>query len=280
MSAVSALPMDIVAWLGAQEQLSDITFMTEFPPVKKAIPLKKAIVAVGLEEVGITDKFEANDQGVLVENEYCRLADIRISLDIHVPFAFGGERCHDVFTTIIDCLTFASDLDIVKSGCSAMEAERNTDALVLKAWIDVTANFCPAASSDLNFQSFLDKTLLCGSHIRNTDIHVTPEDKARWDQSFTTGNYMGNGATTRTIELDFQPRLVLVFATQYPPVRVDFSASRSYCYWGVATPGYASQGLEISTGGFRLLSSSNYVAGTSYPRLNESGTAYRYLVLP
>ena len=57
MSSISALPADIVRWLSAQPDLSDITFLTEFPAIKKAVPLRKVIVAVGLHDVTLTDQF-------------------------------------------------------------------------------------------------------------------------------------------------------------------------------------------------------------------------------
>ena len=277
MSAVSTLPENIVDWLNAQTELEDITFMTEFPPTKKAIPLKKPIVAVGLDSVRITDSFTENDQGVLERNEYCRLANMRISLLIHVPFSMGGEKCHDIFTDVTDALTFASDLNIVQSGCGNISSDRNTDALVLEAWIDVTADFCPAASSDMNYQSFLAKTFLCATHITDENIHVTAQDKEKWDSPSVSGGYVGNGSTSRSVSLGFRPSFVTVFAAQYPPVLTDFTNQRSYCYSGFAMPDYGSQGIEINSTGFKLLSSSTYVIDACYPCLNEAGMFYRYV---
>lgn len=66
MSSISALPADIVRWLSAQSDLSDITFLTEFPAIKKAVPLRKVIVAVGLHDVTLTDQFRDDGNGVLV----------------------------------------------------------------------------------------------------------------------------------------------------------------------------------------------------------------------
>lgn len=279
LSEISALPQGIVEWLGTQEALSGIQFITEFPPVPKAIPLKKVIVAVGLEDVKIQDSFTANDQGVLTKNEYCRLAAIRTQLAIHVPFSQGGAKCHDVFTDIIDCLTFASDLNIVESGCGYIQADRDTDAFVLSAWIMMTANFCPAASSSVSFQSFLNKDLLCGSHITNTAIHVTQADKNLWNAPFSTGTYMGTNASSRTIEVSFAPKLVSVFAVQYPPVVMNAGGNGSGCYWGMASAGGGSQGIELTASGFKLLQGSAYAVGGCLPKLNEAGVSYVYLAV-
>ena len=38
MSEISALPSSIVEWLEGREDLDYIKFLTEFPPIKKAVP--------------------------------------------------------------------------------------------------------------------------------------------------------------------------------------------------------------------------------------------------
>ena len=124
MSTISVLPSQIANWLSEQTRLSGIRFITEYPAVKKEIPLKRVTVAVGIGKMEIVDSFTANDEGVLVKNEYCRLANIKVKLAIHVPYSKGGATCHDVLTTIIDCLTFDTDLNVVESGCSGIKADR------------------------------------------------------------------------------------------------------------------------------------------------------------
>ena len=160
MSEISALPSSIVEWLEGREDLDYIKFLTEFPPIKKAVPLKKTTVAVGIKGMKIVDSFVENDDGVLVKNEYCRKAEITLRLSIHAPLSSGGAACHEAFTDIIDCLTFDSALDIVSSGCDNITADRDTDAFVLSAWLTVNASLCPAAASSLDFPSFLSKELL------------------------------------------------------------------------------------------------------------------------
>ncbi|MEI6578565.1 MAG: hypothetical protein WCN92_03780 [Eubacteriales bacterium] len=279
MSEISALPAGIVGWLGTQAQLADIKFMTEFPPAPKAIPLKKVIVAVGIEDVKIEDSFTENDEGVLTENEYCRLTTIKIKLAVHVPFSLGGAKCHDVFTDIVDCLTFASDLNIVESGCGFIQADRDTDALVLDAWIILKANFCPAVSSSVSFQSFLSKDLLCGSHIADSAIHVTQADKDLWNAPFSVGTYFGTDASTRTITVGFMPKLAAVFAMQYPATVADFASSGTFSYWGLAVDGYGTQGIELTSTGFRLLQGDTYEAEGCLPKLNKAGMTYFYIAV-
>ena len=283
MSSISSLPADIVAWLSAQEELSAIRFMTEYPPEKKAIPLKSAIVAVGLEEVKLVDSFTDDGTGVLVENEYCRQATMKIKLAIHIPFSEGGAKCHDVFSNVIDCLTFASDLEITESGCADVTADRDTDALVLNAWINVSADFCPAVSSSLNFQSFMNKELLCGSHITDSVIHVTQADKTLWNAPFTVSRYLGTGETTRTIDLGFTPKAVIVFREAMAfLVPVSSGAANYYAYAGAAFRqseyiAFGSLGLEIVSNGFRLYQGETHEIANVTANLNGSGNYYGFI---
>lgn len=279
MSTISAMPADIALWLSQQEALEDIRFITEYPPRKKEIPLKSAVTAVGIDNISIRDSFTENDQGVLAENEYCRLATIRIRLAIHVPFSLGGARCYEVFTDILDCLTFASDLEITDSGCRSIDADRDTDALVLKAWIEIASDFCPAVSSSVSFGSFLNKELLCGSHITDDSIHVTSEDKTKWNAPFICGSYFGTGSASRTIDVGFRPALVVIFGIGSPVATANFSDGTMTCHWGCATSDGGTAGAELASNGFRVLQgASQNVSGTS-PKLNDNGVTYSYIAL-
>ena len=253
MSEISALPANIVEWLKSREELENIRFLTEFPALKKAVPLKHTTVAVGIENMEIVDSFVENDEGVLVENEYCRQAKIKLRLSIHAPYSSGGEACHDAFTDIIDCLTFASGLDILYSGCDDIVSDRDTDAFVLSAWAMVNASLCPATSSSFDFPSFITKDLLCGSHIENKDIHLSAEQKLLLDSPFVTGSYFGTGAQSRTVDLDFVPSLIVIMREAMPLIELDFDGRCHYTIAAIGFNGMGSMGLEYVSGGFKVM---------------------------
>lgn len=277
MSEISALPANIVAWLKTREELSEIRFLTEFPAIKKAVPLRHTTVAVGIESMEIVDSFVENDEGVLVENEYCRQAKIKLRLSIHAPYSSGGEACHDAFTDIIDCLTFASGLDILYSGCDDIVSDRDTDAFVLGAWAMVNASLCPAATSSLDFPSFITKDLLCGSHIQNSDIHLSAKQKESLDSPFYAGAYLGTGHASRTIELDFTPSVIIIIRDGMPLIETDFSAKCNYTLAAIGFNGVASMGFEFITKGFKVINSSSEQFGGCYPNLNELGKTYQFI---
>ncbi len=277
MNEISALPSNIVTWLEARSELSHIKFLTEFPAIKKAVPLKKTIVAVGIQSMEIVDSFEENDEGVLIENEYCRQAKIRLRLSIHAPYSSGGEACHDAFTDIIDCLTFDSGLDILSSGCEGIISDRDTDAFVLSAWATVNASLCPASSSSLDFPSFISKEHLCGSHINNAAIHLTADQQNYLNTPFESGSYFGTGTATRSISLGFKPSVVIVIGSGSPFMTFDQAANKYYTMAAVGVEKGSSLGLEITSTGFKTKNGESTVSRNCYPLLNEAGLTYFYI---
>lgn len=277
MSEISALPANIVEWLKGREELGYIRFLTEYPAIKKAIPLKHTTVAVGIGSMEIVDSFTENDEGVLVENEYCRQAKINLKLSIHAPLSQGGEACHAAFTDIIDCLTFDSGLDIMTSGCETVTADRDTDAFVLTAWATVNASLCPAQTTGFDFPSFISKDLLCGSHINDSSIHLSEEQQEYLNKPFVSGTYFGTGDATRSISLGFKPSVAIVLGNQLPLMYVNHAASWNRAFAAIAIDEGGSLGLELTNNGFRLRSTENDVARSCTPLLNELGTTYMYL---
>lgn len=277
MSAISSMPANIVAWLKEREELKYIKFITEYPAIKKEVPLRSTTVAVGIDGMSIVDSFVENDEGVLVENENCRQVNIKLRFSIHAPFSSGGAACHDAFTDVIDCLTFASSLNIESSGCDKIVSDRDTDAFVLTAWATVIASLCPADGSSLVLPSFLGKELFCASHINDEAIHLSQEQAEYLGSPTLTGQYMGRGTSPFSVDLGFRPRLVIVTADGRPIINIDFDEKKSFAYFGVAFENGDTCGVELTDNGFAVTNSTTTAVLGCYPLLNELGKPYRYI---
>jgi hypothetical protein len=271
------MPQSIVDWLKKINDLKSITFMTEYPPQAKAVPLRNSIVSVGLAEVKISDIFRENEDGELVRDEYCRQADIHIVLGIHVPDALGGSTCHEVFSKVVDYLTFSSDLNIISSTCGHVTSDRNTESLVMNADIHIASEFCPADETGINFESFSSKTFFCKHHMDDTVIHVSADDRDRWDFPCVTGSYVGSGTASRTISLGFQPRFIIAFCSGSPPLGIDFDKKSAITYFGYSITGNkGTNSVETTTNGFKVFNSSTYEVDNVTPALNSVGYTYFY----
>ena len=277
MSAISSMPANIVAWLKEREELKYIKFLTEYPAIKKEVPLRNTTVAVGIDGMTIVDSFVENDEGVLVENENCRQVNIKLRFSIHAPFSSGGAACHEAFTDIIDCLTFDSALNIDSSGCESIVSDRDTDAFVLTAWATVIASLCPADGSSVDLPSFLGKELFCASHIKDENLHLTADQQTFLGEPAVAGSYMGGGSTPNTVNVGFRPRMVLVTGYNHPPLYVNFSEQKCYIYWGMAFEDGNSYGIELTANGFKVFNNTSTPSRGCYPLLNEIGTPYKYI---
>ncbi len=281
IDSISAMPAEIAAWLSDQtDTFTDVTFLTEFPAIPKATPLRQTIVAIGLDHVRISDFFTENSEGEQIPEEYCRLAKVRIRVSIHVPYSAGGTACHVAFTKIVDCLNFKSDFNISESGCESIGADRDTDAFVMKSWIDIQAQFCPAESAAVQYAAFMPKTLFCRSHLDNSDIHVTTQDKEHWNSPLEVGFYTGTEQGTRTIDLGYHPKLVLVFPAVYPPVfNLSSDNSRLICLCGMAGRTLSSSGIQLTNNGFKLTQTEDTGVGNTLTKLNWESADYIYCAM-
>lgn len=274
MSEISALPSGIVEWLKSREELSGIIFLTEFPAIKKAVPLKHTTVAVGINGMEIVDAFSENDEGILEREEFCRTAKITLRLSIHAPFSAGGSACHEAFANIIDCLTFESSLNILTSGCDDIISDRDTDAFVLRAWLKVEANLCPAATSSLPLPSFFSKDLLCGSHIRDENIHLTLEQQEFLDSPVICTAYFGTGGNSEECVLGFRPRFVFVSRAGFPISDYDFNDRMNIVSSAIGGSMGTTLGIELTNRGIRIHNSSEYEHLGYRIALNTLGTSY------
>lgn len=275
MNGISALPGNIVTFLSAREDMSDIRFVTEFPNIKKSVPLDRVTVAVGIESTVLSDAFAPDENGVLQRQEYCRSAEIVLRFSVHAPFTLGGIACHEAFGRVTTALIFDSSLDIVSSGCGKISEDRNTDALVLEATAKVKTSLCPAVESDMDLPSFFDKTLLCSSHITDETIHLSPWEKSFVSQPVKCGTYFGTGESEFNVDTGFQPQMVFVFAGNSPLVKEENAVFVSMT--ALALPGGNTLGAELTNDGFKVKNTapSN---GTS-ARMNAAGVSYFWLAL-
>jgi len=114
---------------------------------------------------------------------------------------------------------------------------------------------------------------ICGTHIADTNIHITSEERTLWTTQCVQGTYFGSGGTQNEIILGFQPKAVIVFSYN-KPLGI---TSTSDCYAAIATQYINSVGIELTTTGFKVYQGTTYSVDGITPRFNVSGLDYAYV---
>lgn len=149
-----------------------------------------------------------------------------------------------------------------------MPSTFKTNTLGLNSWIETDK---PTRSDFVSDNVIIDSTL--GGHIGNSSLHLTNEEKLRVTSPYTVKLLQGTGESTRTIALDYEPSIVIVFAADTPPM-VDISGSSSVCR-GIAVTNYSSSGGLYLNGSEVTLCQGEH-DGVNY---NLNNNEYQYVLI-
>ncbi len=99
-----------------------------------------------------------------------------------------------------------------------MASASYTKNLGLCAW---EGSDSPKRIDFVNDNAIIDEKL--GEHLKDSNIHVTSEEKVLFANPYTVFSYVGDGEKTRTFSLDQNYTFAIVFQKYYPPVEIDSS---------------------------------------------------------
>ncbi len=113
------------------------------------------------------------------------------------------------------------------------------------------------------------------THVLDGQLHITQEERGRWNAPFVTGGYIGDGVNGRTVTLGFRPAALMVCAADKAPFV--FSASQTQIRCAFATGQGESKGVELCDEGFVVYHPAGTPPDAETPRLNISGSGYFYI---
>lgn len=119
-------------------------------------------------------------------------------------------------------------------------------------------------------------------HTEDNVVHITENEREKWNTYMYMGMYYGDGTTKRVIQTDcpFEARIGFVFANSRPGAIVRFSETKKNNYFGVF--GYLSNtlGLKLNDDGKSLTVNQSATAMTAneYANFNESAVAYNFVM--
>lgn len=110
---------------------------------------------------------------------------------------------------------------------------------------DWSASDKPKRADFVSDNNIIDTTL--GSHISNSSIHLSPADREKLMSPYSVVSYSGTGSSTKAVDVEGNPKLVMVMQKFYPPVTVD-SNGNTEVRFAVAYQGTgATSGVSISS---------------------------------
>ena len=99
-------------------------------------------------------------------------------------------------------------------------------------------------------QDFVDDNTLLdeliSTHINNQEQHLSAADRALLESGIVIGRYTGDGAASKKIALEIQPKFVMVFMMMNPAVLYDQGKNYSLVCSGFALAGISSGAVALS----------------------------------
>lgn len=114
------------------------------------------------------------------------------------------------------------------------------------------------------------------NHCSDEVAHITSSERDAWNDYMGFQVYYGDGKSTQTIDLNvnFTPRLCLVFPKDYLPGVSDFVNKAHYHYFGVATTAGSVTGITLDGKELTVMQSTVALAEYEYRQYNQKGQSY------
>lgn len=136
-------PSDILGFLSSQTEITRNCELTlAYENEIKPTPMKKAIVALGVEKMTVGDYLTetAADGSVTVTSN--RQADLVLKISIFAPYSYGSYETHKILDRIVTAMLYSQKLYTVTSCESGgVHYVRDTGALVLDTYFTLSKVF-------------------------------------------------------------------------------------------------------------------------------------------
>lgn len=152
-----------------------------------------------------------------------------------------------------------------------MSSTNKTEYLNLNSWVGTDV---PKREDFVNDNVIIDNAI--STHFSDADIHVTSQERDKWNSPFYIQSYLGDGSETRTIavEADFVPSWGLVFCYGKPTSLNDYTNKVNYNYFGVFTKDTSTNGLSFDGSNLTVSKTTYPYNGVEHAYFNEDITMY------
>lgn len=152
-----------------------------------------------------------------------------------------------------------------------LSSTNKTPYLRLSSWL---GSDIPNRVDFNNDNNIVDSAL--GTHLEDEDIHVSAQEKAVWNQPYHISTYIGNGNSTRSLNLDcpFNPTWGIIFRLNAPVQTIDINNEADNNYFAIFTKNGSQAGVSLNNKSLTLMQSTAPIFGMEYRTYNEMGASY------
>ena len=118
------------------------------------------------------------------------------------------------------------------------------------------------------------------NHCNDTDIHISDEERAKWNSPYYMNVYFGDSGANRTIETGcpFAPSFGIIFANVTAPSTANFASKMHTHFSAFVSKRANTLGANLSGTTLTVKQSTAAVTGSEYASLNASGYTYCYIL--
>lgn len=206
--------------------------------------------------------------------ECCKRTTVEIKADFITSPVAATSETYAAAETLMDYLILQYAGKMKDYTIGSIKADNELKALRLPCKLTFVYEQCPAYSTDgAAIRPYAD--FLCKTHVNDTAVHVSQEEKDYWLEPFVFGTYVGDGDPENYIYIGFKPRFVLVFGSG--TAGVSLVNNKLEAYFAFAHRTKSTKGLTITGDGFKVNYGDTVVSKQTYPRLNDFAQTYNYI---
>ncbi|MCD7873126.1 MAG: hypothetical protein LUG21_07520 [Clostridiales bacterium] len=156
-----------------------------------------------------------------------------------------------------------------------MSSSDKTEFLGLNSWLGSDK----PQRADFNFDNYIIDNAM-NNHSKDMNVHISNQERGKWNSPYFFGVYYGDGTTKRTVDLNcpFIPSFGIVFAGNCPVALTDFTAKANYNYFALISKRSSTIGVTLSGGNLIVEQSTTAKTGSEFCYMNVAGVTYSYLL--
>lgn len=119
---------------------------------------------------------------------------------------------------------------------------------------------------------------LCKTHVNDTTLHMSLQERDRLAEPFVCGTYLGLGQYNQIpVYVGFKPSLLIIFPQDDSWVGFDSAYNTVKCYFDIIFKGGENSRVGLTASGFTVYAGQSSTSGSSQRVLGEQNRIYNYI---